>query len=385
MSETVVLKLAKHTLWVYKIGPEGLGEFSETEWKKDNLEQLLQTIKVKFKTTKVRVILADEVSYNLEFKWPKKGEKPSREMVKAELEGRVPDEVGEDNWDYDLIKQDDESYLVRVFMPVEDTFEIFRKICKLVGLRVMLVIPEKFLGEGDDQMLKIAKMKIGDRDEAFLGMTPEAEESILNKEISFGSEKKKPEGGESKVSEVGIKGGGTRKVVVVGGIVVIVSLLVLLGWLVQQRKNRKPKVYGSKPSPSPTVVVKKKEASSAATKPQKEASSSGKPKSKKAIDLSKYKVVIKNGSGIAGEAGRVGEILKDEGFEKIETGNADRFDYQKTRVELKKGLPDGVKTTIDRALNDRYVLEFKELQKENDYDVLIIVGKLFVQEKGGEK
>ena len=378
MSEVTVLKLARKSLWVYKVGPEGLGEFSETEWKKDNLEQLLRTIKVKFQTTKVRVILADEISYNLEFEWPDKKKKPDREEVKLELEGRVPDEIREDNWDYDLVEEDGGGWVVRVFVPIKDVFEVFMKTCKLVGLRVMLVVPEKFLGGGDDQMLKIAKMKISDKDEAFLGMTPEVEESILNKQISFGGEKKK-EDFRKVEKDQDEDGEGTNKILVIGGIIVIIVLGILLWWLLQHKKQRKPKIYGPSPTPSSVAVVKKKEASPAATKPQKEASSSGKPRSKTKIDLSKYRVVIKNGSGVAGEAGRVGEILKDEGFEKIETGNADRFDYQKTRVELKKGLPDGVKTTIDRALNDHYVLEFKELQKENDYDVLIIVGKLFVK------
>ncbi len=378
MSEVTVLKLARKSLWVYKVGPEGLGEFSETEWKKDNLEQLLRTIKVKFQTTKVRVILADEISYNLEFEWPDKKKKPDREEVKSELEGRVPDEIREDNWDYDLVEQDGGGWLVRVFVPIKEVFEVFMKTCKLVGLRVMLVIPEKFLGGGDDQMLKIAKMKISDKDEAFLGMTPEVEESILNKQINFGGEKKK-EDFKKVEKDQDEDGGGTNKILVIGGIVVILVLGVLLWWLLQHKKQGKPKVYGPSPTPSPVTVVKKKEASPAATKPQKEASSSGKPRSKTAIDLSKYKVVIENGSGIAGEAGRVKEILQDEGFKNLKTKNADSFDYKETIVEVKKGVPEEVKQTINRALNDHYVLKIKDLQTEADYDVLVVVGKLFVQ------
>jgi len=390
MSEVVVIKLAKRSLWVYKVGPEGLGEFSETEWKPDNLEQLLRTIKVKFQTTKVRVILADEISYNLEFKWPKKGEKPDRAAVKSELEGRVPDEIKEDNWDYDLVEQEDESYLVRVFVPVKGTFDVFMEVSKRVGLRIMLVVPEQFLGGGDDQMIKIAKMKISDKDEAFLGLTPEVEESILNKQISFGGEKKSREAEIAKeTSEKTKSKGGTRKAVVVGGILLIIILLGLLWWLLQQRQKRPPKTYGSPtPSPSPTTV----EASPSSNLNQSLNASSAAEASKssrrsESINLGQYKLKIENGSGLPGEAGKVKEILVAEGFKEVETGNADRFDYQETEVKLKANLPDEVEKTIERALNDTYVLKVDRegLQSDADYDVLVIVGKLFVQEKGGEE
>ncbi len=372
MSEVVVIKLARKSLWVYKVGPEGLGEFSETEWKPDNLDQLLRTIKVKFQTTKARVILADEISYNLEFDWPDK-DKPTRTQIQAELEGRVPDEIKENNWDYDLVETEGGKFKVRVFVPVEDVFETFMKTCKQVGLGVEVVVPESFLGEGDDLMIKAARLKLNKKDEELLGIVSEKkEESILNKPISFGGESSKDKEVDKEIEEEE----KSNKLIIWGGLVLVVILSGVLVWLLQNKRNRPAKVYGSpRPSPSSTPVAVVKE------KP-KEASSAGVKKEE--VDLSKYKIKVENGSGIAGEAGRVREILADEGFEQIKTGNADKFDYQETIVEVKPGVAEKVSKTIERALNDRYVMKFQGLKKDSEYDVLIIVGKLFVQEEGGE-
>lgn len=50
------------------------------------------------------------------------------------------------------------------------------------------------------------------------------------------------------------------------------------------------------------------------------------------VDRSRIRVEVRNGSGIVGAAGRMTEFLREQGFDVVDFGNADRFDHQRTFV-----------------------------------------------------
>lgn len=50
------------------------------------------------------------------------------------------------------------------------------------------------------------------------------------------------------------------------------------------------------------------------------------------MDRSRIRVEVRNGSGTSGAAGRVTTFLRDEGFDVVDYGNADRFDYERTQI-----------------------------------------------------
>lgn len=97
------------------------------------------------------------------------------------------------------------------------------------------------------------------------------------------------------------------------------------------------------------------------------------------IDLTKVTMSILNGSGIAGEAGKVKDLLSGVGFtdENIETGNADSYNYEGITLSIKENLSEDIVEEIDKALSDDYDVEVSEdkLQEDSTYDVVIIVGK----------
>lgn len=94
------------------------------------------------------------------------------------------------------------------------------------------------------------------------------------------------------------------------------------------------------------------------------------------IKLSDFSVQILNGSGTAGEANRVRDILKAEGFVKFDTGNAGSYDYKNTEISLKDKIPDGVFQSIERALNgDFTIVKSKPLTEDSKYDVMVVIGK----------
>lgn len=94
------------------------------------------------------------------------------------------------------------------------------------------------------------------------------------------------------------------------------------------------------------------------------------------LKLSDLSIQIQNGSGVSGEANRVKEILKKEGFEKFETGNADTYDYTDTQVSMKEKTPAQVYETIEKALNSQFTLvKAKSLTEASKYEVIVIIGK----------
>lgn len=92
------------------------------------------------------------------------------------------------------------------------------------------------------------------------------------------------------------------------------------------------------------------------------------------VSLAELKVLILNGSGIKGEAKRVEDLIKKDGFEKTETGNADSYNYTDTVVYLKDNVDGSVYEKLGKILSD-LSLKKDVLEKDSPYDIKIIIGK----------
>ena len=96
------------------------------------------------------------------------------------------------------------------------------------------------------------------------------------------------------------------------------------------------------------------------------------------VDLTTLNVSVLNGSGKAGEAGKVKNLLVEGGFseDKITSGNADSYDYDETSVSVKGGLSTKVMDAVKTSLSDVYALTASEdeLEESSSYDIVIIVG-----------
>lgn len=94
------------------------------------------------------------------------------------------------------------------------------------------------------------------------------------------------------------------------------------------------------------------------------------------VDLNDYSFNILNGSGTAGEAGRVNDLLEKSEFPKADTGNASSYDFTTTIVKVKEETPDAVYEKIKEALSETYIVEKSDevLEESSSYDVVITVG-----------
>ncbi len=132
---------------------------------------------------------------------------------------------------------------------------------------------------------------------------------------------------------------------------ILVSQLKLTN-LFGYKKNRQTTIIPSItiiPSPIPTLSFKKEE----------------------------LKIEILNGSGIPGKASELRKILKEKNYKEIITGNADNFNYKKTKIKVKKDKIDATQM-LKNDLKD-YFSSFDEeiLDKKETADIVITLGTDF--------
>lgn len=100
------------------------------------------------------------------------------------------------------------------------------------------------------------------------------------------------------------------------------------------------------------------------------------PIDKSGLDRSKLSVIVQNGSGIEGVAGKAAKILKEVGYNVVSTGNADNYNYKgvtiKVKSSQKKFLP-----LLKKDLSKDYTIDAtsSDLPSSSPTDSLIIIGK----------
>lgn len=88
------------------------------------------------------------------------------------------------------------------------------------------------------------------------------------------------------------------------------------------------------------------------------------------------KIEILNGGGVKGEAAKAAQLLDKLGYKNIKTGNADRFDYEKTEIQIKEGKKEFLQE-ITEALSEKYTVasDSNTLAEKDAFEVIIILGK----------
>jgi len=88
------------------------------------------------------------------------------------------------------------------------------------------------------------------------------------------------------------------------------------------------------------------------------------------------KIQILNGGGIKGEAARAAALLEKVDFTDIKTGNADKFDYEETEIQIEEDKKEFAPEIIE-ALSAKYTVspDLKTLDAKSTFDVIITLGK----------
>jgi len=87
-----------------------------------------------------------------------------------------------------------------------------------------------------------------------------------------------------------------------------------------------------------------------------------------------FKVAIKNGCGKPGIAGMIAQMLQEYGYDVIQFGNAEEFDYEETVVLIRSSQTKKAQK-LARRFDIPYV--FSQKKESLPYDAEIILGKNF--------
>lgn len=100
------------------------------------------------------------------------------------------------------------------------------------------------------------------------------------------------------------------------------------------------------------------------------------PVDKSGLDRSKLSIIVQNGSGIEGVAGKAANILKELGYNVASTGNADNYNYQGVTIKVKKEKSEFL-DLLKKDLSKDYVISASssDLSSSSPSDVVIIIGK----------
>lgn len=90
---------------------------------------------------------------------------------------------------------------------------------------------------------------------------------------------------------------------------------------------------------------------------------------------SQWSFEVLNGSGTTGLAKKIGDKIKDLGYQVVKTGNADKDDYPKTQILVKKEFSDKVDLLVADLKDIIKIASYAGELKDSTASARIILGK----------
>lgn len=167
-----------------------------------------------------------------------------------------------------------------------------------------------------------------------------------------------------------------RKFLYILGAVVVVLILLNVVRFISSKTSK------STPSPTPTPTISFESPSASPTEqPSPTGSPTPSPVSSidktSGLDRAKLSVEIQNGSGVAGVAGKVSDLLKSLGYNVTGTGNADNFNYTSVTIKVKSSEQSYLPVLNKDLSSNSYSVgsTSADLTSTSSADALVIVGK----------
>lgn len=93
------------------------------------------------------------------------------------------------------------------------------------------------------------------------------------------------------------------------------------------------------------------------------------------LNRSKLSVVVQNGSGQVGAAGKAADILKGLGYNVVSTGNADNYDYLNVSIQVKAASSEFLALLKKDLASYKIGSNSADLSTGFSSDALVIIGK----------
>jgi len=93
--------------------------------------------------------------------------------------------------------------------------------------------------------------------------------------------------------------------------------------------------------------------------------------------VSDFRIQILNGTGTAGQASEVSNLLNKNDFKIESVGNADNYDFSQTQIEVKSSVPTDIIDLIKKSLEDDYSAKVltSNLPETSEFDIIVTTGK----------
>jgi len=395
-----LLFISKNNLEVFK----NKQKVSEISWTPENLSQNLLRLKTTF-SKKFRVILADDfISVTSLLLTPKEAKK--RSSIQAKFQPIVGEDLSQTTWDYKIVAHQNGQRLVQLIYVSKKFFDVFRTAINSAKIKVDLLesfsttisrfLPAKkliFLHYQDLVVLvfnqtpiysQVLKKKLSQEDVDHIFTYSKQCFQVLPQQILFAPTgdiafnqfdfgNLQPEytsvdplkGIIHSVNKMGTDPTTTRLEIPQKKVessfpkwilLIPTILLIITGFVVFGSKSTNQSQINPSISVTPTITQ--------APTPTP-------------IDVSGFKIKVLNGTGTAGQASEVVELLATKEFTVTKTGNAANYDFTQTQVEIKKSVSQNVVDLLTQALGSDFSpkISTKNLADTSEFDIIITTGK----------
>jgi len=341
-----IIYITRTKIEVYEVNGESAKKVAKSGWSKVELPKLMGQLKDNFGLKKARVLIGENLSYELILPLPQ-DDLDKRTFLAEEIAKKIPEKLADYDWDFVNVVTNDSPNKKQafVFAPVKEIWHSLSEAAAKAEIEFEAVEPVSWASKRDTNPIIGLSLKrdLKGKDEEILNLKPV---SPFQKEAS------------PPVS---------RGVIVVFVAAVILGAFTTGGIMVS--RNALKKIDEEKAARDQASVILSEQAIAEPI----EAS----PSAQEEIDLSQYLVQVLNGSGSGGEAVYAKQLLSLEGFETIETGDAQSSRHEATTVALKKAVPEAVFDAIKESLGDAYQVQpaIDSLSKDAQYDAVVTIGK----------
>jgi len=395
-----LLYISKNNLEVFK----NYQKVGEVSWTPENLSQNLSRLKTNF-SSKFRVLLTDDfITVTSLLLTPHESKK--RSLVQSKFQSIISENLSQTVWDYKIVAHQNGKRLVQLIFVSQKFFDQFRAAVKSSKLKINLLesfstsisryLPPKKLVFLNYQNLLILsfnqtpifsqvlskKITQEDIDNLFLYSKERFQTlpqqilfspigDVAFNQFNFGNllpeytsidplkgilHSTNVHGSDSSTSKLEIKPDSTPssfpKI-----ILIIPLLLLIIGFFVifdSKIKSDKTPEISPVISIIPTVIAT--------------------PTSVPVEDL---KIQVLNGSGTAGEASKIVDLVSQYKFKVEDTGNATNFGFTQTQIQTKKSVSSYAINLLIESLGKKYAAKLlpENLSDSSGFDVIITTGK----------
>lgn len=154
------------------------------------------------------------------------------------------------------------------------------------------------------------------------------------------------------------KSGGAKTLLIVG----VLILVGILGFVIYKSASNKNDEAISEPTPFENLTPSSQDQTPVASA------------TPAAIDKTKVKIQVQNGTGITGEAAYLQTLLKGLGYTNIAVGNSTQQNLTATQVSFASSLSSDIVTELTTKLNSVYQSVTTVTATSTAYDVVITTG-----------